>query len=514
MKNVHRQDVAVIFISALLVIVSAFYFREARALIGTTLDSALTYANGIVGPYNQSEWIFPLYFSSIDFFKVFLIPYLSGILFLGFGLFIYTLMRGSEGAFSFFLFHAGIAYFFLASFDFQSGHHASALFLLNFAFMPAHMTSFAMRFPERTKGHPLWPYLLSALVAIPYITTFYQNPHAWPFWERVVIAYAALSYFFWLGHLVRILKKPQLKANRVIAKSLLLGQSFSFIVPLLTVLFIFIFRKNIPLNWIVPINLIFPVSAIIGLLLGRLESTKMNLVQAEKMASLGQMLSGVAHEINNPVNFIHNNLAPLKEYFSYLENIVSKEAPKYRDEMSSHEVMQDMESALKNMEEGVARIQGIVSDLRLFGRSTESKTETVFIKSSIQSVLNILKTQWENRITVHLNVPDTLAFNANTGQLSQVWMNLLSNAFQAIPDKGDVWITADEKIISIKDNGFGISKSVQERIFDPFFTTKEAGKGVGLGLSIVQQIVKDMGGEINLKSEMGKGSEFIISLPG
>ncbi|MBI2340280.1 MAG: GHKL domain-containing protein [Deltaproteobacteria bacterium] len=251
--------------------------------------------------------------------------------------------------------------------------------------------------------------------------------------------------------------------------------------------------------------------------LGKLKRTQMELVQSEKMASLGQLLAGVAHEINNPTTFIYSNLGPLKDYLGYLRNALKSDAPKYRNEMTASDVLTDLEALTNNIEEGAQRTKQIVSDLRRFGHSQDEVIQEVSVLEGIQGTLNILKHTWSDRIKIHVVCPSDLTVHANPGQLSQVWMNLLTNAIQAIKGEGEIWVTGKRErgkiVISVKDTGCGIASADLKRIFDPFFTTKEQGEGTGLGLSIVQQILKKFGGTIDVKSESGRGSEFDVTFP-
>ena len=515
----------------------------------------MVFENNVVGAFNQFEWegakkglkyhdylptlppdIKYQKFSLGDFLKVFCLPFFSGLLFLIFGTIIYWIMKGSPGAFPFFLFHAGVSYYLMASFDFHTNYHASAFFLLNFAFLPAFMSLFAFYYPERPRflsRHRLLvmlPCLTSGILSFPYLYTFFKNPLSWPFWEAVIVVYAAFSYLFWIGRLSHVANHPQNEANRITAKYLLFGQCFSFVFPLFLAVGIFVFDKNVPLNWVAPTTLVFPIAALFGMTLGRLKRTQMELITSEKMALLGQLLAGVAHEINNPTTFIYANLAPLKDYLAYLkQNIlgVPQNPPqppfvkggeggfkKFRGEMDVSEVMDDLENLVGNIEEGAQRTKQIVVDLRNFGHSQNDVIGDVPLLPGIQSTLNILSHQWKGRIQIHVDCPEDLIVRANPGQLSQVWMNLLANAIHAMEGEGEIWVTGRKKkdriIVSIKDTGCGISSEKMRKIFDPFFTTKEQGEGTGLGLSIVQQIVKKFSGTIDVKSETGKGTEFII----
>jgi signal transduction histidine kinase len=556
-RNSRFSDLVVIVIFAIILGSSVFFFRQARHWIGAPFPSFLALENNVVGAFDQFEWagtkaglryhdlvkpdllpgqytvvreglvfhveIPPAIFSVGDFLRVFCLPFFSGFLFLILAGLIYWFMRGSSGAFPFFLFNAGVSYYLMSSFDFHSSHHASSFFLLIFGLLPAFMTHFALVYPEPTQmvirrwQIVLLPYAISLLLFIPYVVSFYDYPGSWPLWEGVVISYQAFSYFFWIARLAQIAQNPHHEFARTTAKYLLVGQLMAFMLPLVLIVYIFIFKGHTPLNYAATVTVILPISSLFGLMLGKLKQTQMELVQREKMASLGQLLAGVAHEINNPTTFIYSNIAPLKEYLSYLKKLIPPGAPLFKGEMSSQEVLEDFEKLAGNIEEGAVRTRQIISDLRGFGHTQEDDVSEVKIKDGIVSTLNILKHSWEGRVKVEVDCPDDLVINANKGQISQVWMNLLSNSIQSISGEGMIQVIGkqDERgiTVSISDSGCGMKKNILAKIFDPFFTTKGQGEGTGLGLSIVQQIVKRWAGKIEVHSEPDKGTEFVVTFP-
>ncbi len=266
------------------------------------------------------------------------------------------------------------------------------------------------------------------------------------------------------------------------------------------------------------------------------------LVHSEKMASLGQLVAGIAHEINNPVNFISSNITPLKNYISDIKTLIThydqqiglqneerEEIEAIKDSMDFDFLIDDLDDLIQDVETGAARIKHIVLDLRNFSRLEEAELKTIDLHESLDTTLNLLGHIYENRISVHKyygKIPDVECY---AGQLNQVLMNLLANAAQAVEHKGNVWITTameDEEtclesgsersprvIISIRDDGKGISEDVLSKIFDPFFTTKDVGEGTGLGLSISYGIIENHRGEITVNSRVGEGTEFIVSIP-
>lgn len=263
-----------------------------------------------------------------------------------------------------------------------------------------------------------------------------------------------------------------------------------------------------------------------------LKATQEQLIQAEKMASLGQLTAGIAHEINNPINFVTANIQPLKEDMSDLikfiekyDDIISKKGLK--DEFSEIErIKQDehidltkkeISNLLKGIEDGAKRTSEIVKGLRNFSRLDQNVFKKANINDSIDSTLTLLNNSIKNRIEIVKQYGDLPEVDCFPGQINQVFMNILSNAIQAIPAAGKIfiktWQDPHNVKISIRDTGAGMTDEVRKKIFDPFFTTKEVGKGTGLGLSISFGIIQKHNGEIEVYSNPGEGTEFAIRIP-
>jgi two-component system NtrC family sensor kinase len=259
-----------------------------------------------------------------------------------------------------------------------------------------------------------------------------------------------------------------------------------------------------------------------------LKDTQARLVQSAKMASLGQLVAGIAHELNNPIGFIYSNMSHLRDYSDKLVKIIeaaeiSPEAlEKAKAETDFSYIVQDMPRLISSCEEGARRTRDIVLGLRNFSRLEEAVIKRINLADGIDNTLRLIAGEIKNRIRVHTEyskMPDVLCY---ASQLNQVFMNILTNAAQSIDGEGDIWIKVRQikdvgekakAFISIKDSGKGMSNDVVEQIFDPFFTTKTVGQGTGLGLSISYGIVKKHGGDIQVKSEPGKGTEFVITVP-
>jgi PAS domain S-box-containing protein len=273
-----------------------------------------------------------------------------------------------------------------------------------------------------------------------------------------------------------------------------------------------------------------------------LKNTQSQLIQAEKMSSIGQMVAGVAHEINNPVSFIYGNIIPARQYARDLVNLIELYQQHYPEpvseiaqELAGLEVdfiAEDFPRMLGSMEQGANRIKQIVLSLRNFSRLDETERKVIDIHEGIESTLVLLQYRLQSQvkpgeIQVIKNYGELPKVECYPAQLNQVFMNLLSNAIDAVEESSanctckvkQIRITTEvsrenQVCVRICDTGPGICPEVQSRMFDPFFTTKPVGRGTGLGLSISYQIVKDThGGKLECHSEVGRGTEFAIELP-
>jgi signal transduction histidine kinase len=246
----------------------------------------------------------------------------------------------------------------------------------------------------------------------------------------------------------------------------------------------------------------------LGAALQDLRQAQVQLVQSEKMASLGRLVAGVAHEINNPVSFIATSVAPLRRR---LERAAAAAPPDVR------RLLGEAEEIVGVMARGAERTTAIVQDLRSFSRLGEATRKPVDLHDALDTTLRLLEPRWRDRVTVHRDYGDLSQVECDPGQLNQVFMNVLANACDAVPDGGNVWIATrtdgDMAEITIRDDGPGIPQEVREHIFDPFFTTKDVGHGTGLGLAISHQVVTAHGGRIDVDSTPGAGATVRIRVP-
>ncbi len=264
----------------------------------------------------------------------------------------------------------------------------------------------------------------------------------------------------------------------------------------------------------------------------KLQETQAMMVHSEKMRSLGELVAGIAHEINNPINFIHGNIMILQNYVDDLlklidlyekNNVNFPEDIKTKIEALKKEIdldflRGDIKDLIKSCIEGTQRTKNIVLDLKNFSRMEERVLTQLDIPKEIDTTLNILNNKYKNRITVIKNYsPDVPKIEAYGGQLNQVFMNILDNAQDAMGEKGTLTINVYKEHTKVKiefiDTGKGIPEENLKKVFDPFFTTKPVGKGTGLGMSISYRVINDHHGTIEVESKVNVGTKFTITLP-
>jgi two-component system, NtrC family, sensor kinase len=273
--------------------------------------------------------------------------------------------------------------------------------------------------------------------------------------------------------------------------------------------------------------------------LNRLEETQAHMIQSEKMASIGQLAAGVAHEINNPTGFVSSNLKTLLDYQQDIAELIEKyhafadklnnngnidslakelqEIKGFEDDIDIQYILEDVTDLIGDCREGTDRIKKIVLDLKDFAHPGEDKIQSLDINNGLESTLNVVNNEIKYKATVQREFGEIPPIKGYPQQLNQVFMNILVNAAQAIEKKGEIVIRTsridDQVEVKISDTGSGIDAQNLQKIFDPFFTTKDVGKGTGLGMNIAYNIVKKHHGTISVDSEVGKGTTFTIRLP-
>lgn len=263
------------------------------------------------------------------------------------------------------------------------------------------------------------------------------------------------------------------------------------------------------------------------------------LTQTDKLASIGQLAAGIAHEINNPVGYVTSNLNSLEEYLADIRKLneldqtlikglketnlpdhladMTEKVNDYAREIDIDFLQEDMAELITDCIDGLDRIKKIVIDLKDFAHPGKKDIEPVDINACIETTLNVAANELKYKTTVHKDLSDLPLIQGIPQQLNQVFLNILVNAAQAIEKKGEIriktWQENNNVCLSISDTGCGIDSKHVSKIFDPFFTTKEVGKGTGLGMNIAYNIIQQHGGNITVHSKIGKGTTFTVILP-
>lgn len=273
------------------------------------------------------------------------------------------------------------------------------------------------------------------------------------------------------------------------------------------------------------------MAASLELLNAELKSTQSQMLQREKMASIGQLAAGVAHEINNPIGFVSSNLRSLDKYIKkllgYLETLETQfkeQLPERWQELKAERkklkidfLIEDCGDLIEESLDGSERVRKIVQNLKTFSRVDQAEEQLADLNECLESTIAIVWNEIKYKATLEKELADLPDLHCNPQELNQVFTNILVNAAQAIEKEGVIkirsWLDGDVVKISFQDNGSGIDPENQEKIFEPFFTTKPVGEGTGLGMSISYEIVKKHGGDIQLDSAVGQGTTFTLSFP-
>ena len=267
--------------------------------------------------------------------------------------------------------------------------------------------------------------------------------------------------------------------------------------------------------------------------LSQIKEMQSQLVQSERLASLGQLTAGIAHELNNPINYLYGGAIGLEHLISDIMQLLDLykslddrdefdhpliQIKAFKDKIYYEETLDNIKELSRVVKEGAERSIEIIRGLQNFARPADTEKRPVDLNELIDKTLLLLRGKWKNMYQIHKHYDDKLpAAPCYPVPLGQVLLNILNNAFQAIEEKGNIYITTKREnnwaVLEIKDDGKGMKAEVLEKIFEPFFTTKRAGEGTGLGLSISYGIIKKHEGKIEVKSAPRQGTTFIISLP-
>jgi len=265
------------------------------------------------------------------------------------------------------------------------------------------------------------------------------------------------------------------------------------------------------------------------IMMGEMQS---QIIQQEKLASIGQLAAGVAHEINNPMGFITSNLNTLGKYTERLATYIAalqstldqydghsdhNELKQLRQKLKIEHINNDINELIEQSLDGANRVRRIVQDLKSFSRVDQTEKARTDLNNALETTINIAWNEIKYQATLEKEYGDIPSIICYPQQLNQVFLNLLMNAVQALEKQGNIklrtWHDSDNVYVSVQDNGKGMPQDVKQRIFEPFFTTKGVGKGTGLGLSISADIVRKHGGHIMVDTEVGKGTIFVVGLP-
>ncbi|MFH1016913.1 MAG: ATP-binding protein [Pseudomonadota bacterium] len=478
-----------------------------------------------------------------DIFLIFGPLFITGLAFFLIGALAFVIRPLPPGVLSFWIYCLTAGTYLLTAYDFHTTYRFIPILLTAFAFIPASVVHLAFTFPRPivepkvSRVTLLAPYLMSALLLVGYLLFFERDPRTWAVFESSFFFYLSLAYLGWLGNMLyRALRDRDVRIReqcRVILVALIPAFGTIFVLGWM----VFVFGSTVPLTTAVPFAILFPLAVLYGMLRRNLflvdhlearvrertealQRTQSELGEAKKMAAVGVLAAGTAHEIGNAMNLISSNLPVLRRYAERLLSLAENDAapaeiPRLKTEMDFDYVRSDLPDLLGNLEKGSERAIRIVQDLKSFARPPSAKKEALDLGSLVESTLRLLKPELKERIEVEKDIGEVPSIVGSRDQLQQVIVNLLLNAVQAIEGTGTIRVelhsAADHLILSVRDSGRGIPKELLSRVFEPFFTTKQSG--TGMGLSVSYGIVKDHGGTLRLESEMGHGTNAVMELP-
>ena len=257
---------------------------------------------------------------------------------------------------------------------------------------------------------------------------------------------------------------------------------------------------------------------------------QLQLVQSEKIASLGKMVAGIAHELNNPLGVISGNIDFIEDYVTQFDEMIAKFSAETSGTLAAVEKIKmdsaydttrnELREVVESCKRSAERTKNIVSDLRTFSRLDELEVNSIDLNEDLQKILHVLESSYGDRATIHLEKAELPEVECYVKELNQALLNILTNAYEAIGTQGEIWIktsttgkNTESVSISIRDSGPGIDPDILPKIFDPFFTTKPVGSGTGLGLAMAYSIIERHRGSIKIAGNKGAGAKFIITIP-
>lgn len=460
----------------------------------------------------------------------------TGISFLILSIMVLLIRPSPRGLVPFVLYCSATAAYLLCAFDFHTTYRLVYPLFFAISFMPATILHLALHFPgpilsvPRRRRIVFLGYAAAAAIFAPYARLFGQSPGTWVRWEYAVFFYVSGAYLFWVwSMLYRIERDPDAlvrRQSRSILFALVVGFGSIFVLMWAN----FLFHVPIPLTLVVPFCLSFPMTIVVAMFRSnlflverleievrerteRLRQKEVELLQTHKLASVGLLASGTAHEIGNAMNVIAANLPVLQRYADGLVALIEGTADKGAVDYAN--IRADLGPLLSDVRKGSERVLEIMKNLRNFARpETLQRTETPLV-AAVETTLNLLKTRIPQGVRIERALDPLPPVQAVSGQIHQVLLNLLLNACDAVRPGGRITVRTRAEggnaVIEIEDDGPGIPLDVLPRIFDPFFTTKASG--TGLGLSVSYGIVRDHGGRISVRSDPNAGTRFTVTLP-
>jgi signal transduction histidine kinase len=357
--------------------------------------------------------------------------------------------------------------------------------------------------PKKLRLQCTLAYLLSApLLGASYFFSIFT---------QTFVLLLALSYAFWILRLLRIIRQPHLELDRIQAKHLLKGQLSGWILPGIVALAFFIGGFRPGLGLISPFFCLFPLALLMGLIPSQKWQKDTYIVQTEKRSTFSNLIAGLAHELNNPMTFIHSNMEPIRESVGELKKLFPQPDEKV------DKIFSKLGRMLGNVENGVTRARSLIETFRQLPNQNADPKQEINLPELLDETIELLGHRWGDQLRIEKQYETIPKIRGHRTELIQVFTNLLTNACDAVGAEGRITVSTKRGAGGVKvvvsDTGEGIPVEDLGRIFDPFYTTKEQGKGTGLGLSISLQLVMNNKGSIEVKSRRGEGTDFIVFFP-